>query len=331
MHKMLEYFHKKGSRYVRGDSKSYTDFRKNAKLEGFVCMMLQNPAAEEINALCKDFKLQEKPLNRFKEETRSIRYNYNPLTFTFVDYYVINNNIRVTHVLFIVKSNFLLMITSEHSNYYIELFDRVVKLAQEKKKYSIGYILYEFLHMDARDNYDVLECMDDRIEALEDKVVSDIHEKTVTHDILALKKELIKMSKRFWSSSKILSIIKKEFVSVKLMREEMTLMDDVYDTLMHQIDLIETQKETVTDYLEIFTTTISNRLAATSNELNVVMKKMTALTIIIMVPTLIAGIYGMNYKYMPELGWKYGYAFALLLMLGAIVVLYNVFHSRKWI
>jgi Mg2+ and Co2+ transporter CorA len=84
-------------------------------------------------------------------------------------------------------------------------------------------------------------------------------------------------------------------LGIKPEPQRMALLDDIYDTFLHQIDLIETQKETVTDYLEIFTTMISNRLAATSNELNIVMKKMTALTIIIMIPTLIAGVYGTNF------------------------------------
>jgi magnesium transporter len=328
---MIEYFHKKGSRYLEGSSKNYSEFRRTFKSNEFLCMLIQVPGEEDVEGLCKDFKLNPRPFKKFRNETRSMRYSFNPLMFTLTDYHTDNNKIKVSKLLFVVHNKILIMITSEYSNYYKELFDRVVKNAHIHKKYSTGYILYEFLHEDAKDNYNVLELMEDRIQSLEQKVLSDIHEKAVTHDIMALKKELAKMSKRLWASSKVIFTIKRDLTAIKLTKEDQALLDDIYDTFLHQIDMVETLKETVTDYLEIFTTTISNRLAITSNELNIVMKKMTALTIIIMVPTLIAGIYGMNYRYMPELGWKYGYLFSIGLMIVTAWMIYGSFHRKKWI
>jgi magnesium transporter len=225
----------------------------------------------------------------------------------------------------------LILITSEHSQYYKDLFQKVVQSAQNYKKYSIGYIMYEFLHEDAKDNYDVLEIMEDKIESLEQKVLSDVHEKTVTHEIVALKKELLKMSKRLWASSKVIFTIKRDLTSIKLTKDDQALLEDIYDTFLHQIDMVETLKETVTDYLEIFTTTISNRLASTSNELNIVMKKMAALTIIIMVPTLIAGVYGTNFVNLPEVKWRFGYAWMIALMAVSAWVTYLTFHKKKWV
>jgi magnesium transporter len=328
---VIDYFYKKGSRYFSGDSKSYQDFKDTIHTNGFLCLLLQNPSEEETARLCKDFKLQEKPFKKFKGESRSLRYNFNPLTFTLTDYYTSKEKVKVSKLLFIVRNDLLILVTSEHSQYYKELFHKVVKTAEDHKKYSTGYILYEFLHEDAKENYDVLESIDDRIEALEDKVLSDNHEKTLTHEIIALKKELIQMSKRLWASSKVIFTIKRDLTSIKLTKEDQALLDDIYDTFVHQVDLIETYKETVTDYLEIFTTTISNRLAATSNELNMVMKKMAALTIIIMVPSLIAGVYGTNFVNLPEVKWQYGYAWMIGLMALSAWITYMIFHKRKWV
>jgi magnesium transporter len=87
----------------------------------------------------------------------------------------------------------------------------------------------------------------------------------------------------------------------------------------------------LSDSLAVYETMISNRLAATSNELNVIMKKLTALTIIIMIPTLIAGIYGMNFLNMPELRQEFGYYGALAVMLITGLITYYAFHQRDWI
>lgn len=327
---MIEYFYKKSSKQITGSSKNYNEFKKmNVKKD--LCFLTQNPTDSEIKEICKDFHLQEKPFHKFKNETRSLRYDFNPLTFTFTDYYTVNSQIKTSHLLFIVKNDVLILASSDNSPYFTELFRKVWRGATLHKKHSSGYILYEFLSQDAKENYDVIESMDDKIALLEKKVLSDTHEKLLTHEIITLKKELIQMSKRFWASSKIIFTIKKDLTSIHLSKEDIALLDDIYDTFLHQIDTIETQKETVTDYLEIFTTVISNRLASISNELNAVMKKMAALTIIIMVPTLIAGIYGMNYHIMPELSWRYGYAFAIALMVVSGWLTYLTFHRKKWV
>jgi magnesium transporter len=328
---MIEYFYKKGLKCFSGNSNDYKGIRYKIKNKGILCLLLESPAEDDIKELCKDLKLPEKPFRKFRNESRSLRYSFNPLAFTIVDYYIDNDKVKISQLLFIVKNNLLILVTSEQSHYYRELFHKVIRTAQESNKLSTGYILYEFLHEDAKENYDVLESMSDRMELLEEKVLSDAHEKSVTHDIISLKKELIKMSKSLWTSSKIIFTIKRELTSIKLTKEDQALLDDIYDTFLHQIDIIETQKETVTDYLEIFTTTISNRLAATSNELNFVMKKMAALTIIIMVPTLIAGVYGTNFINLPEVKWQYGYAWMIGLMVVTAWITYMIFHRKKWV
>jgi magnesium transporter len=68
-----------------------------------------------------------------------------------------------------------------------------------------------------------------------------------------------------------------------------------------------------------------------SNRLNEVMKKLTSWGAIILVPTLIAGIYGMNFRHIPELGWRLGYPFALALMAGSALLLYRAFKRRGWL
>ncbi|HIJ01454.1 hypothetical protein J4399_05360 [Candidatus Woesearchaeota archaeon] len=337
---MLEYLYTHKGKYYSGQGLSYVEELKKRRLhprtfpkKDLLCFFVQTPSEAEIQQMAKDFDVEEKYFHKFKTEARSVRYSFDPLIFGMTDYITEENGkIHIAHLLMVIKHNVLLMIVAEQSKYFKELFDTVIDKAKKRKLKSEAYILYEFLHQDTKENYDVLESIDDRLTDLEKNIISHTkEEKSMLQEIMSQKKYLIKMNKRLWTSSKIIFTIKKDLTALKLTREEQGLLDDIYDTLMHQIDLLETQKETVTDLLAIYTTTLNNKLAEISNNLNIVMKKMAALTIIIMVPTLIAGIYGTNFHFLPEITWKYGYLWLWGFMALAALSTYLYFHKRRWI
>jgi magnesium transporter len=99
---------------------------------------------------------------------------------------------------------------------------------------------------------------------------------------------------------------------------------DVLDHVIRTTELLDNVRDLLTSAREL-------QLAQASNRLNAVMKQLSAWAAIILIPTLIAGIYGMNFERMPELGWALGYPFALALMAGAAFLLYRVFRRRGWL
>ncbi len=99
---------------------------------------------------------------------------------------------------------------------------------------------------------------------------------------------------------------------------------DIADHLLRAIELTDGVRE-------ILTTIVDIRMAQSANQLNEVMKKLSAWAGIILVPTLIAGIYGMNFRRMPELHWLLGYPLALVLMAVSGVILYLGFRKRGWL
>jgi magnesium transporter len=99
---------------------------------------------------------------------------------------------------------------------------------------------------------------------------------------------------------------------------------DITDHLLRTIELTDGVRE-------ILTTIVDIRMAQSANLLNEVMKKLSAWAGIILVPTLIAGIYGMNFRHMPELHWLLGYPMALAMMAISASVLYVVFRKRGWL
>jgi magnesium transporter len=99
---------------------------------------------------------------------------------------------------------------------------------------------------------------------------------------------------------------------------------DVYDHTIQIIDTIESFRDMVSGMLDIYLSSISNRM-------NSVMKVLTIIATIFIPLTFVAGIYGMNFESMPELKWKYGYAavWIVMLALGAIMIVY--FKRKKWL
>jgi magnesium transporter len=99
---------------------------------------------------------------------------------------------------------------------------------------------------------------------------------------------------------------------------------DVADHVLRAVELADNVRDVLTSLLEV-------RLAQVGNALNEVMKKLTSWAAIILIPTLIAGIEGMNFRYMPELALRYGYPMALLLMVASALALYVVFRRKEWL
>jgi magnesium transporter len=99
---------------------------------------------------------------------------------------------------------------------------------------------------------------------------------------------------------------------------------DVYDHLLHTVQTADAFRELLTSILEANLTQVAVRQ-------NEQMRAISAWAAIIAVPTLIAGIYGMNFKNMPELRWQYGYPVAVLVMVGIAVGLYGFFRRIRWL
>jgi magnesium transporter len=99
---------------------------------------------------------------------------------------------------------------------------------------------------------------------------------------------------------------------------------DVYDHTIQAIDTIETYRDMVSGMLDIYLSSVSNRL-------NSVMKVLTIIATIFMPLTFLAGIYGMNFKYMPELEWRWGYPLAWLIMVGIGISMLIYFRKKRWL
>ena len=173
------------------------------------------------------------------------------------------------------------------------------------------------------DNYFVLlEKIDDETEILEEEVLEMSAEDTV-QKIYVLKRNLIELRKTIWPLREVLNEISRGESSL-IKEETLPYFKDVYDHTIRIADTVETFRDIASGLLDVYLSNMSNRT-------NEVMKVLTIIATIFMPLTFIAGIYGMNFEYMPELSWKWGYPVVLIVM-GVIAFLMVVyFRKKKWL
>jgi magnesium transporter len=167
----------------------------------------------------------------------------------------------------------------------------------------------------------VVDRVSDDLDALEVRLFNP-NARGVLPDLLRLKRCIVSLRK---------TLILEREVLMRLTRGEFELVDDrerayyrnVYDHLVRYGELIEAAREMVSDLMQ-------THLAAMSNRLNQIMKVLAMISTVVLPMTLIAGIYGMNFKHMPELEWTAGYPFALGLMAITALVSITLFKWKKW-
>jgi magnesium transporter len=192
-----------------------------------------------------------------------------------------------------------------------------------------AYLLYVLLDEVVDGYFTALEGLEDEAEDVEDKVFgkdqpSDAEPPAADEqsDIFKLKKQLLKFRRVIAPLREVLDVMQRRTIEVVTVPLE-PYYRDVYDHVLRATDFLDNLRD-------ILSSTLEAHLAVISNRLNEVMKRLTSWGAIILVPTLIAGIYGMNFRNMPELRWQIGYPLALGLMLVSAGMLYRAFKRRRW-
>ena len=184
------------------------------------------------------------------------------------------------------------------------------------------YLLYALVDAIVDNYFAVLEVFGERSEQVEDRLLTDPNQQTL-REIYALRRDLLFVRRIVWPLREVIRGLERG--ESRLMTEETRpYLRDVYDHTIQVIETLETLRETMAGMLDIYLSSISNRMTA-------VMKVLTIITTIFMPLTFIAGVYGMNFEYMPELKWRWGYPVVLLVMaaVGGLMALY--FRKKKWL
>jgi magnesium transporter len=185
-----------------------------------------------------------------------------------------------------------------------------------------GFLLWAIVDVIVDGYFEVSTAIDDRLDLVED-VVFDEKETRLQREIFTLRRSMAEFRRAVGPLREVLGqILRKEVHCIGA--EALVHVQDVYDHVLRVLDLIESQREVLTGLRE-------GQLAVRANQMSRVMKATSSWGAILIASTLVAGIYGMNFEHMPELGWQLGYPFALGIMGLVTVTLYRVFKRHDWL
>ena len=189
------------------------------------------------------------------------------------------------------------------------------------RKTGADYLAYALVDAVVDNYFLILEGIGENIESLEEAIVSRPTQETV-QSIYRLKRELLILHKSVWPLREVVGILGKH--DSPLIRETtVPYLRDVYDHVIQVIDTVEIYREMLSEMLDSYLSSVSNRM-------NEIMKVLTIIATIFMPLTFIAGVYGMNFRRMPELEWRYGYPLVLAVMLGIGLSMVRYFRKKKW-
>lgn len=184
------------------------------------------------------------------------------------------------------------------------------------------YLAYALLDAIIDSYFLILEGVSGRLEALEETLIDNAAPDTLKA-INAYKREMLFLRKAVWPLREVLSLLMRE-ESPLISAPTLTYLRDVYEHTVQVIDTVETFRDILTGMLDIYLSSLSNRM-------NEVMKVLTIIATIFIPLTFIAGVYGMNFVYMPELSWRWSYPAAWLLMLAVALSLIVYFRRKRWL
>jgi magnesium transporter len=190
------------------------------------------------------------------------------------------------------------------------------------RKMGSDYLAYSMIDAIVDSYFTILEKLGERTELLEEELISGPDTGTL-HEIHYLKREMIFLRKAVWPLRELINTLMRG--ESPLVHDSMKIyLRDVYDHTIQVIDTIETLRDMVSGMLDIYLSSVSNRL-------NAIMKVLTIISTIFIPLTFIVGVYGMNFRYMPELEWRYGYPLIWLVMIAIGVTMLIFFKKRKWL
>lgn len=218
-------------------------------------------------------------------------------------------------------TNFLVTVHSRPIR-AIQTANRLWKEWIDRADHGSGLLAYLLIDAIVDDYLPLLDILSERIDALEDQIFGDFQPETI-EQIFRLKKQLLYLRRAVTPLRDVFNTMLRREQPI-FARETLVYFQDVFDHLIRVADTIDTLRDMIGSTMDAY-------LSVSGNRMNMVMKRLTSISTMLMSVTLIAGIYGMNFEFMPELKWRYGYVYALLSMVAVGLALYFYLKKIKWL
>lgn len=229
----------------------------------------------------------------------------------------------VEHISFVLGKNYVISFQEADGDVFDALRDRIRKGKGRVRQLGPDYLLYALMDAVVDHYFGLAEILSGKIELMEDQLFESSTPENITIKIQNLKREVLKIKRAVLPLREVVNRLEKS--EHKLISERTNLyLRDLYDHIIQVSESVEIYRDMIWSLMDIYMSVISNRM-------NQVMKVLTIIATIFIPLTFLAGIYGMNFKYMPELDLRYSY----FVLLGVMVVLFlgmlYYFKHKDWL
>jgi magnesium transporter len=232
------------------------------------------------------------------------------------------DDILSEQVSLVVGKNFVISFQEHVGDVLDPVRDRIRGKKGRIVKMGADYLAYSLIDTIIDNYYAVLEKIGDRIESMEDDLLED-PSPGIVQTIQKAKRNMIYLRKSIWPLREAVSGLERS-ESKLIAKQTRVFLKDVYDHTIQVIDTLESLRDLVAGMLDMYMSSVSNRM-------NEVMKVLTIIATIFIPLTFVAGIYGMNFEFMPELGFRWAYPAVWGVMLVICIAMLVFFKRKRWL
>jgi len=230
--------------------------------------------------------------------------------------------ILIDQVSIIIGPGYILSFQEREGDVFDPLRERLKNPNSRLRKAGVDYLAYGLIDAVIDNYFLILEHFGEKLEYLEDELVRDPNPSTLK-TVQKYKRDMILLRKSVWPLRELISGLQK--VESELIKETTQIyLRDLYDHTIQVIDSIEAFRDILSSMVDVYLSSISNRM-------NDIMKVLTIIATIFIPLTFVAGVYGMNFDYMPELRWRLGYPAVMLSMALIGIIMFLYFKKRRWV
>ena len=295
---------------------------KALKKCGFVWIDIENPGYGDFINIAKKFNLHKLAVEDAVIRNQRPKFEtYPEHLFLVIHELEFDGALQLNELDIFLGKNFVITTHYKRLNaieYAIDAYKKNPSLFDK----GADFLIYSILDKLVDNYFVVLERYDEKMAKIENTIFKD-PKPIVVNELFRMKKASLSLYMTIAPQAEIVNMLaRREFPF--LGKETSIYFRDVYDRMIRLIGIIDMQREIATGALEAY-------LSVVSNKMNEIMKVLTIIATIMMPLTLIAGIYGMNFRFLPELEWRYGYFAILALMAVVAGIMLVYFRRKKWI
>ncbi len=232
------------------------------------------------------------------------------------------SDIETEQVSLILKKGFVLSFQERKGDVFDVIRERMKNGKGRIRRMGTDYLVYALMDAVVDNYFVVMENLGEEIEALEDEIIQKPDPKT-SANIHDLRRKVILLRRSIWPLREVINgLVHSESDLIK--KQTKLFIRDLYDHTIQIIETLETFRDILSGMLDIY-------LSSASNRMNEVMKVLTIIATLFIPLSFLAGIYGMNFKYMPELEWKWAYPVLWGVMIVVVIMFLIYFKRKKWI